>query len=288
MNNVVRTLVFDGQVSLTLADTTAAVRKAIQLHKLSKASAYVFGKALSATTFAAAAMQDEKGEISLAIKSDGEGGDIAVSGNAKLYMRGYIAQTELSGEGAEETEWRALGENGSFTVIRDDGYARPFVGSCTLYPQATIDGAFEEYYAVSEQLPTYIRTCVRFTKRGGCAFAGVAALQPLPFCDEETLRKVREYSLDDLLALVEKRGITESIRQSFTPEENVWEERGAKYKCNCSRRYLLKVLASLGEREMRQIIREDGAVRVHCHYCNKDYSFTEEDADRLFGKKENK
>jgi redox-regulated HSP33 family molecular chaperone len=37
---------------------------------------------------------------------------------------------------------------------------------------------------------------------------------------------------------------------------------------------------------MRQIIREDGAVRVHCHYCNTDYTFGEEDADQLFSKNE--
>jgi len=36
---------------------------------------------------------------------------------------------------------------------------------------------------------------------------------------------------------------------------------------------------------MRSIIREDGAVRIHCHYCNSDYAFTDNDADELFLKK---
>ena len=69
MNNVLRTLVFDGQVSLTVADTTKTVRKAIQLHKLSLASAYVFGKALSAMTFASAALKGEKGKFPLRSKA---------------------------------------------------------------------------------------------------------------------------------------------------------------------------------------------------------------------------
>ena len=46
MKNLLRTLVFDGQVSLTLADTTEIVREGIKLHKLSPSAAFVFGKAL--------------------------------------------------------------------------------------------------------------------------------------------------------------------------------------------------------------------------------------------------
>lgn len=288
MNNVLRTLVFDGQVSLMVADTTKTVQKAIKLHKLSLASAYVFGKALSAMTFASAALKGDKGEISLAVKGDGTGGDIAVSGNAKLHLRGYISETQLQGDASEETETTLLGENGSLTIIRDDGYSRPFVGSCALYENVTVDGAFESYYTVSEQLPTKICTTVLFNEKGKCIFAGVAALQPLPFCDENTLKKVEETSLRNLLSDVRKTGITDSVKQRFDGNFSIWEERKVQYKCHCSRKYLLKVLASLGEAQMRQIIKEDGAVRVHCHYCNKDYSFTNEDADCLFGKKENK
>ena len=288
MTNVLRTLVFDGQVSLTVADTTKTVQKAIQLHKLSLASAYVFGKAISAMTFASATLKGEKGEISLALKGDGKGGDIAVSGNAKLQLRGYIAETQLVGNTTAQTETLALGENGALTIIRDDGYSRPFVGSCALYKNATVDGAFELYYTTSEQLPTKICTQVFFDERGKCVFAAVAALQPLPFCDEETLKKVEALSLNDLLSTVREKGITDGVKSRFDSDFAVWEEREAKYKCNCSRKYLLKVLASLGEAQMRQIIQEDGAVRVHCHYCNKDYSFTNEDADVLFGKKETK
>ena len=60
--------------------------------------------------------------------------------------------------------------------------------------------------------------------------------------------------------------------------------RKAQYKCNCSREYLLGVLASLGEAQMRQIIAEDGQLKAHCHYCNTDYVFDDKDADILFHK----
>ena len=54
MNNLLRTLVYDGQVSLTVAETTELVKDGIRFHGLSNLSAYVFGKALSAMTYMSA------------------------------------------------------------------------------------------------------------------------------------------------------------------------------------------------------------------------------------------
>lgn len=278
MNNVLRALVYGGQVSLTLADTTELVREGIKLHKLSKGSALIFGKALSAMTFMSACLKGERGEISLAIKSDGLCGDIGVSGNRALSIRGYIGEAQV--ENTDETA--CLGENGSITIIRDDGYSRPFVGSCAVPKTAGVDGAFEEYFRISEQLPTRIATVVELDENGACSFAGAVALQPLPFADKKTLRKTQEVVLDEALTDLKKTGLIKTAEKHFGETAAAREERRAEYKCNCSRGYLLGVLASLGEEQLRQIIKEEGAVRVHCHYCNTDYEFTEEDADELF------
>ena len=106
----------------------------------------------------------------------------------------------------------------------------------------------------------------------------------MPFADESTLQKVNECDLDALLSSLQTQSVAACAKAAFAVDESVWEERKAAYKCNCSRRYLTRVLVSLGETQMRQIIQEDGAVRVHCHYCNTDYEFTDEDADLLFPK----
>ena len=281
MKNLFRTLIFNGQVSLTIADTTAIVQEGISRHGLSPASAFTFGKALSAMTFMSACLKMETGEISLAIKGNGEGGDIAVSGNRQLRIRGYIDNVNLSGAPNAESERRALGNQTVLTIIRDDGYNRPFVGSCAIPNEGGMDEAFEEYYRISEQLPTRMKTLVELSKEGECLFAGVIVLQPLPFADKATLKKVETADLDNLLSVLKRDGLA-ACADCFEGEKEASEERKAAYKCNCSRRYLTRVLVSLGEEQMRAIIKEDGAVRVHCHYCNTDYEFTDEDADVLF------
>ncbi len=277
MKNLLRTLVFDGQVSLTLANTTQIVREGMKLHKLSPSAGFVFGKALSAMTFMSACLKNEEGEISLSLQGDGLGGEIAVSGNRALRLRGYIQSTDILGE-----ERACLGDNGSLTIIRDDGYNRPFVGACALPQTGGIDEAFEEYYRISEQLPTYIKTQVELDKNGDCLFAGVAVLQPLPFADQTTLQKVQDTELSTLLEEIKTIGVEETACRRFDVAKEVFELRTAVYKCNCSRRYLLRVLVSLGEEQLREVIKEEGAARIHCHYCNTDYEFNEEDADKLF------
>ncbi|MBE7084893.1 MAG: Hsp33 family molecular chaperone HslO [Clostridiales bacterium] len=277
MSNVLRTLVFDGQVSLTLADTTEMVKEGARLHVLSPSTSVVFGKTLSAMTFMSACLKGETGEISLSVKSDGLGGEIGVSGNKQLNIRGFIENGKA--EGDEDT---VFGKDGSITIIRDDGYARPFVGSCAFPKAGGVDGAFEEYFRISEQLPTYFKTAVETDEKGGVLFAGVAVLQPLPFADEETLDKTKKTDLTALLQSVKAKGVEETAIASFGQDTPVWEKRNAQYKCNCSRHYLKRVLVSLGEAQMREILDKDGAVKVHCHYCNTDYEFTDKDADELF------
>ena len=97
MKNLLRTLVYDNQVSVTIADTTEMVQKGMELHHLARGSAYVFGKALSLMTFMSACLKEEKGEISLSLKGDAVG-EIAVSGNRQLAMRGYILAQNVEEE----------------------------------------------------------------------------------------------------------------------------------------------------------------------------------------------
>ena len=284
MKNLLRTLIYEGQVSLTLADTTEIVKEGSRLHGLSQGATYVFGKALSAMTFMSACLKDERGEISLSLKGDGVGGEIGVSGNKALRIRGFIENTAIEGGANEETERACLGENTALTIIRDDGYSRPFVGACALPKNGGLDAGFEEYFRISEQLPTRLSSIVEADEKGGCIFAGIVALQPLPYADENVLKAVAGMDLTAILTDIKESGIVACVKKNFTIDERVLEERKAAYKCNCCRRYLTRVLVSLGETQMRQIIKEDGAVRVHCHYCNTDYEFTDEDADLLFPK----
>lgn len=283
MQNVLRTLIYDDQVSLTVADTTALVNEGIQLHHLSPASARVFGKALSVMVFMSACLKEKRGEISFSVKGNGLGGEICVSGNFDMRIRGYIQNTAM--EDTPDFERDCLGDDGSVTVVRQDGYSRPFVGACALTPSGRVDEAFEEYYAVSEQLPTHIATVVELDEGGRCAFAGICVLQPLPFAQQKTLEDMPTGErLYEIVKRIQEIGIKETAKRCFSAQTDKLQLSCAEYKCNCSRSYLTGVLVTLGERQLREIIEEDGQISLHCHYCNSDYVFDEKDIDKIFPK----
>lgn len=281
MQNVLRTLICNQQISLTLADTTEIVRHAQKIHGLRGGGVKTLGKVLSVATFMSAALKEESGEISLSVQGEGMGGPISVSGNRALQIRGYMENA--SADGAEE---EILGRTGALTVIRDDGYSRPFVGSCAFPQTVDVEGIVEEYYRISEQLPTFVACAVELDAQGVVSFAGVAVLQPLPFAEDEVVNALpKGEALREIVQKIPSMGLEAVAIGAFSAKKEEIGARKATYTCNCSRPYLMQVLTSLGEEQMRTIIREDGAVRVHCHYCNTDYVFDDQDADYIFGKK---
>lgn len=272
--NVLRTLIWDEQVSLTIADTTKLVEKGINIHRLTGEQADAFARALSFLTYMSAGLKGKTGEVSLSIKTSGKVLDLCASGNSALSIRGYLDWNEKS---------KALLGDGSLTLVRDDGYSRPFVGACGLVDGGSFDENFEEYYRISEQIPTFIKTVYLEDENGGVAFSGIIVLQPLPFASENALALIPDGAgLENILKKVEKKGLLAVAKEEFGAEEKNCRFKTAEYRCHCSREYLKGVLVSLGESEFRKIIEEDGAVRVHCHYCNTDYAFDEKDAQELF------
>ena len=281
MTNLIRTLIYDDQVSLTLFDATEAVKEGARRHGLFGGAGTVFGKALCVMGFFSAALKNEKGDVSFAIESDGTMGTLQAAGNKALSLRACMQNPNAEGEESE-----VLGKSGTLTVVRDDGYSRPFVGTCDFPDEVSIDALFERYFAISEQLPTYLSSVVQTDEKGEVVFAGLAALQPLPFTDEKTVQKMpRGEALANVVKKMKTDGLEKVAKEYFSAKSSRIERRVVAYKCNCSREYLSKVILTLGERQLKEIIAEEGKIGVHCQFCNTDYVFTEKDVDEILEKK---
>ena len=178
VSKLYRALIFDGRVSLAVLDTTAVVNEAIGRHHLSPVAAAALGRTLTAAAYLAGWLKEQTSTLSLSVDGGGEGGRIGVAADGALRVRGYIERPTVSlpprADGKLDVG-RCVGRAGTLTVIRDEGYGRPFVGSCLLPDSGLIDRAFEAYYRVSEQLPAKIASVVRMEGEN-CAFAGAAVL----------------------------------------------------------------------------------------------------------------
>ena len=274
MNKLYKSLVYDNEVSLSVLETTMLVNDAIKIHNLSDVAAEILGGMLTACAYMAGCLKSEKGAVSLTVKSNDGSATVSVSGDVKGHIRGYI-------DGAENGL-----KGGTLTVIKDDGFFRPFIGTCELKCNDVSENLMQ-YFHQSEQIETAVAIGVN-VKDGKCVAAGGVVMQLLPGTHEENMDKA-ENAMQNFIKpakVVEELG-AEGIMQKFFGEDT--DDKGVyltfpAYKCNCSRKKIEGVILSLGLDEALNIVKEEGKASVHCHYCNTDYDFSEQDILRLFKK----
>lgn len=287
MNRLVKTLIYGGEMSLCVLDTTDLVNDAIQIHKLSPLSAAALGRALTAAAFMCSGLKNEGDKLSVNIVGDGVGGTITVSGNSALDLRGTIenprAELPLRADGKLDVGG-CVGRNGRLTVVKSMGLKEPYSGSCRLV-SGEIAEDFAAYYLYSEQQPSAFALGVKIGKDYSCAGAGGVVIQALPGASEESIVKAEETmgKFASVSTLIKEKSIEEIIEENFGKCET--EELFPHYKCLCSREYIGGILKSMGKKELEDILAEQGEIAVNCEFCEKNYVFTQNDVDAMFEEK---
>ena len=273
MNKLYKVLIYDRQISLSVLETTELVNDAIKTHNLDARSAVTLGGMLTCAAYMAGCLKSDRGAVSLTVKADGEAGTVSVSGDKNLHVRGYIDGTcggKLNG--------------GYLTVIKDDGFYRPFVGTCELKGD-DVSQNLMQYFQMSEQIDTAIAFGVKMDK-DRCIAAGGVVMQLLPGTSEENMDRAEErmQAFVNPADVVEKYGADGILSEFFDglAKDGEIYLTFPEYKCNCSRKKIESVILPVGKDELCNILKEQGSVKVHCHYCNTDYEFTRGDIDELF------
>lgn len=286
MGKIYKTLIYDGQISLSVLDTTDVVNKAIELHGLTPLCAAGLGRALTVASFMATSLKDENEKLSVTIDGNGVGGKIVVCADGNLNVRGSIvnphADLPLKPNGKLDVGG-LVGNEGTITVVKNLGLKEPYVGKCKLV-SGEIGEDFAAYYAYSEQQPTAIAVGV-LVKNDKCIGAGGVILQPLPDCAEENIGKAEKLiaEFSDVSGKINEIGIDGIIKKYF--DEYEFTKYETQYKCGCSREYVDKVLIALGKKELSDIIEKDGKIEVCCEFCDKKYVYGQKDVEELFGEK---
>ena len=275
MNKIFRSLICEEQASLTVLDVTKLVNDAIKIHSLGPTAAKLLGGLLVSGAYCAANLKEKRGSVSLTVKAKDGDGAVSVSADADLHIRGYAdgscSQTLVGG---------------TLTVVREDGYSVPYVGTCEIASDDASD-ILAEYFQVSEQIPTAVKIVVEMGGDGTCLSAGGVIIQLLPDASDEQAERAGEAfeafckDVDSL-----RREGAEGVAKAFFGNllSGVKYELFPDYICNCSESKIRGILASVGRDELLKIVEEQGKVSVHCHYCNKDYEYDRKDIEKIFDK----
>lgn len=206
--------------------------------------------------------------------------------NAKGEIRGYVANphTEVPRKVAGKLDVGTAVGKGMLSVIKDMGLGEPYVGTVPLVT-GEIGDDISRYLLDSEQIPSATGLGVKVAPEGNVLAAGGFMMQVLPNADEKVIRQL-ELNIANLIP------VSTMIADNFTAEEimndimlgvpyKVLETNELTYKCNCSHEKISAAIISLGYKEVKAILEEQGEAEVICRFCGKKHYFGKDELKKI-------
>ncbi|SKC43422.1 Hsp33 family molecular chaperone HslO [Maledivibacter halophilus] len=278
-NYIVRALAANKNIRAFAAITTDMVEKARKTHQTTPVATAALGRTMTAASIMGYMLKGNNDTLTLQIRGVNKIKSIVAVANSKGYVKSYISNpyidVSLNDKGKLDVGG-AIGKNGKLIVVKDMGLKEPYVGQSNL-----ITGEIAEdiaaYYMYSEQQPSVVSLGVLLNSDSSVKASGGIIIQPLPDVDEEVLDKL-EKSIKDIkpISSMVAKGMTgenilEEVLKNF--EVEIIEKGEIDFQCDCSRGKIEKALISIGEKDLRSIIEEDGKAEIQCHFCNEKYLF---------------
>jgi len=285
-SKITRIMTRDGSARVHIIESSSIVAEGMRIHNTAPTASAALGRLLTAGAMMGSMMKGEKDLITLQIRGDGPIGGLVVTADSKARVKGYVHNPGVmlppSAEGKLDVGG-AVG-HGMLQVIRDVGLKEPYVGQVDL-----ISGEIAEditcYFAVSEQVPSAVALGVLMNKDNTVRQAGGFIIQLMPFAEEAVIARLEQ-------KLTEVTHISGLLDEGMTPEElleyvladfepKILEKVSTEYYCNCSKDRVEKAVASVGKKDLQEMIEEGKPIEVNCHFCDKKYEFTVEDLKNL-------
>ena len=292
MDKIIRCITSDGAIMASAIDASDIVFTAKKLHNLSRSATAALGRLLCATSMMGNMLKQKDAFINLRVLGDGEMGAVVAVGDSRGNVRGYVenpgCSTEYYNSGKINVA-KAVGRNGTLSVMRDYGTGDPYIGQVELC-SGEIAEDITNYFATSEQIPTVCALGVLINKEDGeVLLAGGLLIQLLPGAYDEAIDRLEENvkNLEPVTTMLAKGmsilDICKTVLQGF--EVEVLDENPVNYVCSCSREKLERYFMTMSDEEIRTLPDESGKTEAVCQFCNKRYAFTRDDLERLIAEK---
>ncbi|MBQ5629697.1 MAG: Hsp33 family molecular chaperone HslO [Ruminococcus sp.] len=292
MDKIIRCITSDGAIMASAIDASDIVFTAKKLHNLSRSATAALGRLLCATSMMGNMLKQKNAFINLRVLGDGEMGAVVAVGDSRGNVRGYVENpdcpTEYYNSGKINVA-KAVGKNGTLSVMRDYGTGDPYIGQVELC-SGEIAEDITNYFATSEQIPTVCALGVLINKEDGeVLLASGLLIQLLPGAYDEAIDRLEENvkNLEPVTTMLAKGmsilDICKTALQGF--EVEVLDENPVNYVCSCSREKLERYFMTMSDEEIRTLPDESGKTEAVCQFCNKRYAFTRDDLERLIAEK---
>lgn len=278
---IVRATAADHQLRAFAVTSRDIVEKAREIHNTSPVATAAIGRLLTAASMMGSMMKGEKDVLTLQIECGGPIGGITVTADSNADVKGYVNNPNVilppNSQGKLDVSG-ALG-SGFLNVIKDIGLREPYNGQTHL-----VSGEIAEdltyYFATSEQVPSSVGLGVLMDKDNHVRQAGGFIIQVMPDTDDEVIDKLEA-------RLGEVHSVTDMLDKGMTPEDilgyvldgmdvEILETIPTQYKCNCSVERVSKAIASIGKKDLQEMIDDGELIEVNCQFCGSHYKFDTE------------
>lgn len=286
MDYILRATAGGGSFRIFIANTKNTVNEAFSVHKTSPVMSAMLGRMLTMASIMGCTLKSDSDLVTLKINGDGEGKGIVVTANNKVQVKGYplnaMVDIPLKNNGKLDVS-SAIG-NGKLTVIKDLGLKEPYHSQMPIV-SGEIAEDFTYYFAKSEQIPSSVALGVLVDRDYTIKQAGGFLIQVLPFADDSMIDKLEKKlkGMASFTSLLEENKSIEQILDELFGEFGVkiLDKIDVNFYCNCSKKRVEKALLSVGKDELESILKEDKSANLHCHFCNKDYNFSEDELKKM-------
>lgn len=286
---IVRATAADAQIRAFACTTKDVVETARQAHNTSPVVTAALGRLLSAGAMMGSMLKGDDDLLTLQIKGDGPMQGLMVTADSKSNVKGYayVPDVILPANAIGKLDVAGAVGNGTLRVIRDMGLKDPYVGQ-TLLQTGEIAEDLTYYFATSEQVPSSVGLGVLMERNNTVKQAGGFIIQLMPFAEESVISRLEQNlsSITSVTSMLEAGNSPEQMLNQLLDglECEILETRPTAFLCNCGRPKIEKVLISLGEKEIKDMIDDGKEIEINCQFCGKHYQFSVDELKELYRK----
>ncbi|MDQ0418267.1 molecular chaperone Hsp33 [Croceifilum oryzae] len=283
---LVRAISKDGSFRGFAGTTTHLVQELQRKHVTFPTASAALGRTATMGALMGLELKNEKDVVTIQVKGDGPLGEIMVVANGQGHVRGYVDQPDVMIPLKENGKIDVSGGvgQGYIYIMRDIGMREPYRGSAPIVSGELAED-FTYYYSTSEQVPSSIGLGV-LVNRDQILFAGGYMIQVLPGASDEAIDELekRIMGIPSVTALLES-GLTpeEILYRLLGDDAEILATKPVEFQCACSLEKTKSMLASLGKKDLQDIIEQDEKAEVVCHFCNSKYQFSKEELEEILG-----
>lgn len=278
---MIRAIDETGSIRIFVSSTTNLVERAREIHMTTPVSTAALGRTMTASLLMGNTLKNDDDKVSIQITGNGQIKSVIAISNSHGEVKGYIsnphADLPLKSKGKLDVGG-AIGD-GKITVIKDLGMREPYVGQTELV-SGEIAEDLAHYFATSDQQPSAVALGVLVDRDYTVKAAGGYIIQVLPDAEEDVISKLEENiaTSDSVSTLIDKGFTPEQILEYVCKglDMKILEKKELKFVCDCCEDRMEQALISIGEKDLTEIIEEDGKAEICCQFCNTKYQFDKE------------